>query len=75
MARAAGSVQARQTVSGGEFGSPETVAQKIVWAHETLGIERFDLKYDSGTRHEDNLRTIELFGTEVVPRVRALLGE
>ncbi|MGY3128826.1 putative LLM family oxidoreductase [Agrococcus sp. UYP33] len=56
-------------------GSPETVAQKIVWAHETLGIERFDLKYDSGTRHEDNLRTIELFGTEVVPRVRALLGE
>ncbi|KAA6433615.1 LLM class flavin-dependent oxidoreductase [Agrococcus sediminis] len=56
-------------------GSPETVAQKIVWAKETLGVERFDLKYDSGTSHEDNLRSIELFGTEVVPRVRALLGE
>lgn len=54
-------------------GSPETVARKIVWAHETLGIERFDLKYDSGTSHADNLRSIELFGTEVVPRVRALL--
>lgn len=54
-------------------GSPETVAQKIVWAVETLGVERFDLKYDSGTSHEDNLRSIELFGTEVVPRVRALL--
>lgn len=56
-------------------GSPETVAQKIVWAKETLGVERFDLKYDSGTSHDDNLRSIELFGTEVVPRVRALLGE
>lgn len=56
-------------------GSPETVAQKIVWAVETLGIERFDLKYDSGLSHEDNVRSIELFGTEVVPRVRALLGE
>ncbi|WP_347753727.1 LLM class flavin-dependent oxidoreductase [Agrococcus sp. ProA11] len=55
-------------------GSPETVAQKIAWAVETLGVERFDLKYDGGTSHEENLRTIELFGTEVVPRVRALLG-
>jgi probable LLM family oxidoreductase len=56
-------------------GSPETVAQKIVWAVETLGVERFDLKYDSGTSHADNMRSIELFGTEVVPRVRQLLGE
>lgn len=55
-------------------GSPETVARKIVWAVETLGIERFDLKYDSGTSHEDNLRTIELFGTRVIPLVRELLG-
>ncbi|WP_413320237.1 LLM class flavin-dependent oxidoreductase [Agrococcus sp. 1P02AA] len=56
-------------------GSPETVAQKIAWAVETLGVERFDLKYDSGTSHADNLRSIELFGSEVIPRVRALLGE
>lgn len=56
-------------------GSPETVAQKIVWAAETLGVERFDLKYDSGTSHADNLRSIELFGSEVIPRVQALLGE
>ncbi|WP_405216644.1 LLM class flavin-dependent oxidoreductase [Agrococcus sp. Ld7] len=55
-------------------GSPETVAQKIAWAIETLGVERFDLKYDAGTSHEENLRSIELFGSEVVPRVRALLG-
>ncbi len=56
-------------------GSPETVAQKMAWAVETLGVERFDLKYDSGTTHEDNLRTIELLGSEVVPRVRQLLGQ
>lgn len=56
-------------------GSPETVAQKVAWAIETLGVERFDLKYDAGTSHAENLRSIELFGTEVVPRVRALLGE
>lgn len=55
-------------------GSPDTVAQKVVWAIETLGVERFDLKYDSGTSHEDNLRSIRLFGEEVVPRVQALLG-
>lgn len=56
-------------------GGPETVAQKIAWAIETLGVERFDLKYDAGTSHEENLRSIELFGSEVIPRVRALLGE
>jgi hypothetical protein len=42
----------------------------------TLGVDRFDLKYSSGTTpHERNLASIEKYGTVVVPRVRELLAE
>ena len=57
-------------------GSPETVAQKIAWAMRTLGLSRFQLKYAVGTLpHEERLESIRLYGTQVVPRVRELLGE
>lgn len=57
-------------------GSPETVAQKIATTVRTLGIQRFDLKYSNGTLpHPRLLRTIELYGTKVVPRVRELLAD
>ena len=57
-------------------GSPETVATKIAHAVRTLGVDRFDLKYANGPMpHERLLRSIELYGTEVMPRVRALLAE
>lgn len=40
-----------------------------------LGIQRFDLKYANGPMpHEQLLRTIELYGTEVIPKVRQLLS-
>lgn len=56
-------------------GSPETVAAKIAANIAALGLERFDLKYDFGLLdRDDRARTITLFGTEVVPRVRALLA-
>jgi probable LLM family oxidoreductase len=56
-------------------GSPETVATRIAAAVTDLGIERFDLKYASGPMpHEQLLTAIELYGTEVIPRVRTLLG-
>ncbi|WP_368496903.1 LLM class flavin-dependent oxidoreductase [Herbiconiux sp. A18JL235] len=56
-------------------GSPETVAQKIVRMTQSLGISRFDLKYDiGGLSVEARARTIELFGTVVAPRVRELLA-
>ncbi len=36
----------------------------------------FDLKYSAGTlAHERLLRSIELYGPEVIPRVRQLLAE
>ncbi|TWH32372.1 hypothetical protein L600_001800000290 [Isoptericola variabilis J7] len=56
-------------------GSPETVAQKIARTVRELGLARFDLKYSNGTLpHAAMMRSIELYGTQVAPRVRELLS-
>ncbi|QBX55550.1 LLM class flavin-dependent oxidoreductase [Nocardioides seonyuensis] len=56
-------------------GSPETVAQKIAWAVELLGLSRFQLKYSVGELpHDQRMESIRLYGEEVIPRVRELLG-
>jgi probable LLM family oxidoreductase len=56
-------------------GSPETVAQKIAAALPTLGANRFDLKYGmGGLSHETVMKNIELYGKQVIPRVRELLA-
>ena len=56
-------------------GAPDTVARKIAATAEALGITRFDMKYSSGTlAHEKLMRSIELYGREVIPRVRELLA-
>src|SRR6202521_5530780 len=55
-------------------GSPETGAQKIAATLPALGANRFDLKYGmGGLSHEALLKNIELYGTQVIPRVRSLL--
>ncbi|WP_341954007.1 LLM class flavin-dependent oxidoreductase [Salinibacterium sp. TMP30] len=57
-------------------GSPETVAQKMAKTISALGIQRFDMKYSAGTLpHEQMMRSIELYGTQVIPRVRELLAD
>ncbi|MFL5403147.1 MAG: LLM class flavin-dependent oxidoreductase, partial [Gemmatimonadales bacterium] len=57
-------------------GSPETVAKKIAGTVRALGASRFDLKYSAGTLgHELLLRSIELYGREVIPQVRQLIRE
>ena len=57
-------------------GSPETVADKIAATVRTLRLSRFDMKYSAGQLpHERLMRSIELYGTEVIPRVRKLLAE
>jgi probable LLM family oxidoreductase len=57
-------------------GSPETVARKIVATTRALGVSRFDLKYSAGTLpHETMLRSIDLYGREVIPRVRQVSSE
>ena len=57
-------------------GSPETVARKMAATISSLGLTRFDLKYSAGTLpHEQLLECITLYGTEVVPQVKAILAQ
>ncbi len=57
-------------------GAPETVARKIATTARTLDLSRFDMKYSAGTLpHGLMMRSIELYGSEVIPRVRALLAD
>jgi probable LLM family oxidoreductase len=56
-------------------GSPETVAAKIAHVANGLGLSRFDLKYSNGAlSHSSLMKSIELYGTRVIPRVRELLA-
>jgi alkanesulfonate monooxygenase SsuD/methylene tetrahydromethanopterin reductase-like flavin-dependent oxidoreductase (luciferase family) len=58
------------------IGSPETVATKIAAMMRLLGLSRFDLAYATGRMpHKQRLATIELYGREVIPRVRELLAD
>jgi alkanesulfonate monooxygenase SsuD/methylene tetrahydromethanopterin reductase-like flavin-dependent oxidoreductase (luciferase family) len=55
-------------------GSPETVAAKIAANLRVLGATRFDLKYGMpGFTHEQLMSNIDLYGHQVIPRVRELL--
>jgi probable LLM family oxidoreductase len=55
-------------------GSPDTVAAKIANTIRLLDLSRFNLKYSNGPlSHDKQMRSIELYGTRVVPRVRDLL--
>lgn len=57
-------------------GSPETVATELAANIRLLGLSRFDLAYAvGGVPHEQRMATIELYGREVIPRVRALLAD
>jgi probable LLM family oxidoreductase len=56
-------------------GSPETVAQKISQNLRALGATRFDLKYGmGGLSHAALMTNIDLYGTQVIPRVRELVS-
>jgi probable LLM family oxidoreductase len=66
-----------QEADGGSLyvGAPETVARRIAATAKALGIARFDMKYSSGTLPHDKLmRSIELYGTKVMPLVREMLA-
>jgi probable LLM family oxidoreductase len=57
-------------------GSPETVAKKIAHAISSVGADRFDFKYANGPMpHSKLMKSIELYATKVVPRVKELLAE
>jgi probable LLM family oxidoreductase len=53
-------------------GSPEQVAEKILFEHELFGMSRYVGQMSVGAvNHADVLRSMELFGTKVAPIVRA----
>ena len=52
------------------------LATKIASMMRLLGLSRFDLAYATGrVPHKQRLATIELYGREVIPRVRELLAD
>ena len=52
-------------------GSPEQVAEKILFEHELFGNTRYVAQMSVGAvAHKDVMRSIELFATEVAPVVR-----
>ena len=56
-------------------GSPATVAKKMAVTIRALGLSRFHLKYSNGTLpHDAQMKSIELYGTQVAPRVKELLN-
>ncbi len=56
-------------------GSPEEVAEKILFEHELFGHQRFMAQISVGAMpHDKVMRAIELFGTEVAPAVRKELS-
>jgi len=57
-------------------GSPEEVAEKLLYEHELFGHQRFLAQMSvGGMPHDKVMRSIELFGTEVAPLVRAELPD
>ncbi len=53
-------------------GSPEQVAEKILFEHQLFGNTRYVGQMSVGAvKHSEVMRSIELFGTEVAPAVRA----
>ena len=56
-------------------GNPQQVIDKILYEHELFQHQRMLLQFSVGPmRHEDIMRSIELFGTEVAPAVRRALS-
>jgi probable LLM family oxidoreductase len=56
-------------------GSPDQVAEKILAEHALFGHQRYVAQMSVGAvTHRDVLRSMELFGNEVAPRIRAELG-
>jgi probable LLM family oxidoreductase len=67
--------EAGRAPGGANFvGDPDEVAAKIVAQHRLFGHHRFLIQFSVGTLpNEQVMRAIELFGTEVAPRVRSAL--
>lgn len=57
-------------------GDPQMVIDKILYEYELFGFTRFMAQMSVGSfPHKEMLRSIELFGTKVVPAVKKALGK
>jgi probable LLM family oxidoreductase len=70
------SYDAEASFKGALFiGSPEVVAERLVYLQRNLGNDRVELQMDwSGVPQSQVMRSIELLGTKVMPMVNAELG-
>ena len=68
--------EAARNLRGANFvGSPQQVVDKILFQHEIFRHDRFLIQFSVGSLpHASLMRSIELFGTEVAPAVRAELA-
>ncbi len=56
-------------------GAPEPVARKIAATATARGLVRVDMKYSAGTlAHDKMMRSIELYGSKVMPLVSEMLA-
>jgi probable LLM family oxidoreductase len=71
-----GQFEAQRRLHGALFvGSPAEVAEKILYQHELFNHDRFLIQFSVGTLpHDRMMKSIELFGTKVVPEVRKALA-
>ncbi|MFC4411632.1 LLM class flavin-dependent oxidoreductase [Chungangia koreensis] len=68
--------QARSLEGALYVGDVETVAEKIVFLRQNVGVTRFMLHVPVGSMpHEDVMKAIELLGKEVAPLVRQRVAE
>jgi len=58
------------------IGEPEAMVDKILHMHELFGLTRFAAHMDVGApAHKDLMKSIEIYGTEIAPKVKAALAE
>jgi len=71
-----GEFEASRRLRGALFvGSPNEVAEKILYQHEFFEHDRFLIQFTVGSiPHDKMLKSIELFGTKVVPQVKEALA-
>lgn len=64
------------SLEGANFvGSPDDIIEKILYQYEIFNHDRFMIQFTIGTLpHEKVLKSIELFGTKVVPEIRKRIG-
>ena len=68
--------EASRALSGSNFiGSPQQVVEKILYQHEIFEHDRFLIQFTVGSLpHDQVMRSIELYGTQVAPAVRRALA-